>query len=64
MIDGELIIPPHHAAMGAIGAVYYARSNNLNMNHFPGISKLEEYLAGTSTEFVSLPPLKESSSRI
>ena len=49
LIDGELIIPPHHSAMGAIGAVYYARSNKLNMNHFPGISKLEEYLSGTAT---------------
>ncbi len=58
--DGDLIIPPHHSAMGAIGAVYYARDNKLNMNHFEGISKLEEYLAGTSTEFISLPPLKES----
>jgi predicted CoA-substrate-specific enzyme activase len=60
LIDGELIIPPHHSAMGAIGAVYYARSNKLNMNHFTGISKLEEYLSGPATEFVSLPPLKES----
>jgi predicted CoA-substrate-specific enzyme activase len=59
--DGELIIPAHHSAMGAIGAVYYARHNNLNMNHLPGISKLGEYLDGTATEFVSLPPLKESS---
>ena len=60
LTDGELIIPTHHAAMGAIGAVYYARANNLYMNHFSGISKLEEYLSGTATEFVSLPPLKES----
>ncbi len=60
LTDGELIIPTHHAAMGAIGAVYYACANKLNMNHFSGISKLEEYLAGTATEFVSLPPLKES----
>ncbi|MFA5818400.1 MAG: acyl-CoA dehydratase activase [Bacteroidales bacterium] len=58
--DGELIISPHHAAMGAIGAVYYARANNLIMNHFAGISKLEEYLAGATADFVSLPRLKES----
>jgi predicted CoA-substrate-specific enzyme activase len=58
--DGELIISPHHSAMGAIGAVYYARNNNLCMNHFSSIDKLEEYLLGTATEFVSLPPLKES----
>jgi len=60
LAEGELIIPAHHAAMGAIGAVYYACANKLDMNHFSGTSKLEEYLAGTTTEFVSLPPLKES----
>jgi len=60
LTDGELIIPAHHSAMGAIGAVYYARNTKLNMNCFSGISKLEEYLKGTATEFVSLPPLKES----
>ena len=59
--DGELIIPPHHSAMGAIGAVYYARTNNLEMNHLSGTSRLDEYLSGRETEFVSLPPLKESS---
>ncbi len=58
--DGELIISPHHASMGAIGAIYYARANMLNMNHFPGISKLEDYLAGATAEFVTLPQLKES----
>jgi len=58
--DEELIISPYHASMGAIGAVYYARTNNLIMNHFAGISKLEEYLAKTSSEFVSLPSLVES----
>ncbi len=60
LVDGELIIPPHHSAMGAIGAVYYARANRLDMNHFPDISSLEKYLSGTATEFASLPPLKES----
>lgn len=61
LTDGELIIPEHYAAMGAIGAVFYARSNNLQMNHLHGIAKLEKYLAASSVEFVSLPPLKESS---
>ena len=36
LTDEELIIPPHHASMGAIGAVMYARSNNLEMNQFRG----------------------------
>jgi predicted CoA-substrate-specific enzyme activase len=58
--DGELIIPPHHASMGAIGAVLYARSNGLDMNHFNGSGKLKHYLDNDSTEFVSLPPLIQS----
>jgi predicted CoA-substrate-specific enzyme activase len=60
LTDGELIISPHHASMGAIGAVYYARTHNLIMNHFQGISNLENYLAGASDNFVSLPQLKQS----
>ena len=60
LADDDLIIPAHHSAMGAIGAVFYARTNKLNMNHFHGISKLEEYLNDAATVFVSLPPLKES----
>lgn len=60
LTEGELIIPPHHASMGAIGAVMYARSNDLNMNHFSGIEKLREYLSNDSTLFASLPPLKQS----
>ncbi|TAL66427.1 MAG: CoA activase [Bacteroidetes bacterium] len=63
LTDGELIISPHHASMGAIGAVYYASSNNLNMNHFIGISKLEEYLAGASSDFINHPQLKESEAK-
>ena len=36
----ELIIPPYHASMGAIGAVMYAHSNKLEMNSFPGLDNL------------------------
>ena len=60
LTDEELIIPPHHASMGAIGAVMYARANKLDMNHFSGTDKLREYLSKDSTLFVSLPPLKQS----
>jgi len=60
LTEGELIISPHHASMGAIGAVFYARANDLNMNHFPGIIKLDEYLKIETSDFTSLPPLKES----
>jgi predicted CoA-substrate-specific enzyme activase len=60
LTENELIIPEHHASMGAIGAVLYAHSNNLEMNHFNGLGKLKEYLAADSTEFASLPQLIES----
>lgn len=58
--DGELLIPEFHASMGAIGAVMYAYSNKPEMDHFKGLQKLEEYLAKTTSSFVSLPKLKES----
>ena len=58
--ENELIIPEHHASMGAIGAVMYAHSNKLEINHFKGMGKLEEYLSVDSTLFNSLPPLTES----
>ena len=58
--EDELIVPEHHASMGAIGAVMYAHSNKLGMNHFKGMHKLEEYLSEDSTSFNSLPQLKAS----
>jgi predicted CoA-substrate-specific enzyme activase len=58
--EDELIIPEHHASMGAIGAVMYAHSNKLEMNHFKGMTALEQYLLETSSTFASLPPLVES----
>jgi len=56
----ELIIPRYHASMGAIGAVLYARRNNLDMDHTMGLEKLEAYLSAGSDIFSSLPPLKET----
>jgi predicted CoA-substrate-specific enzyme activase len=58
--EEELIIPEHHASMGAIGAVIYAHSNKLGMNHFNGLDKLNDYLESDSTVFKSLPKLLES----
>ncbi len=58
--DDELIIPKHHASMGAIGAVMYANSNGLGMNHFKGMEALEAYLSADSTSFNCLPRLVES----
>ncbi len=57
---GELIIPEHHASMGAIGAVIYAHSNKMEMNHFHGMDRLCEYLSESSTAFKSLPPLRKA----
>ena len=56
----ELIIPEHHASMGAIGAVMYAYSNGLQMGRFAGLASLEEYLADNNSAFSSLPQLQES----
>jgi predicted CoA-substrate-specific enzyme activase len=56
----ELIIPPHHASMGAIGAIMYARSNNIDTGTFNGLDKLRDYLFSDSTQFASLPQLIES----
>ncbi|MCX6329681.1 MAG: acyl-CoA dehydratase activase, partial [Bacteroidia bacterium] len=58
--EDELIVPEHYASMGAIGAIMYACFNKLEMNHFRGLEKLEQYLADDSTSFVSLPKLTES----
>jgi predicted CoA-substrate-specific enzyme activase len=58
--EPELIIPEYHASMGAIGAVMYAHSNKLGMNHFSNLNRLEEYLASDTTEYASLPRLTES----
>jgi predicted CoA-substrate-specific enzyme activase len=58
LTGNELIIPRHHASMGAIGAVIYARRNNLDMDHFGGLEKLEAYLSAGSHNFSSLPPLR------
>jgi predicted CoA-substrate-specific enzyme activase len=58
--ENELIIPHHHASMGAIGAVMYAHANKLEMNHFAGLEKLDQYLHADSTTFGSLPKLRES----
>jgi predicted CoA-substrate-specific enzyme activase len=58
--DRELIIPEYHASMGAIGAVMYAHSGNLEMNHFAGLGDLRKYLDKTSSAFASLPKLYET----
>ncbi len=56
----ELIIPTHHASMGAIGAVMYSHVNNLDVKPFKGLEELQAYLKKHASKFVSLPQLIES----
>lgn len=56
----ELIIPEHHASMGAIGAVMYARENKMDIDNYAGLGGLHDYLRVKSSSYASLPPLKES----
>ena len=58
--NDELLIPDHHASMGAIGAVIYSVMNGTRDEGFAGLDKLDEYLKRTNSSFVSLPQLKES----
>jgi len=56
----ELIIPEHHASMGAIGAVMYSQANGVQATGFDGLGKLDEYLRKSTSVYVSLPQLRES----
>ncbi len=56
---GELIIPKHHASMGAIGAVLYAlESGKISAEKIP-LQKLEEYLESGLNDTQSLPRLTD-----
>ncbi|MEI6274336.1 MAG: acyl-CoA dehydratase activase [Prolixibacteraceae bacterium] len=57
---GELIIPEHHASMGAIGAVMLAIDHPSTSKKFIGLDALDQFLAGDKTDKKYLPPLKES----
>jgi predicted CoA-substrate-specific enzyme activase len=60
--DGELIIPAHHASMGAIGAVYHILDNPPEGDiSFKGIVRLQEYLANPVADLRRWPQLKRSS---
>jgi predicted CoA-substrate-specific enzyme activase len=56
----DLIISEYYASMGAIGAIFYARNNNLFINNITGPGKLEKYLSGNTEKFMSLPQLIQS----
>ncbi len=58
--NGELLIPEHHASMGAIGAVIYARETGQIKEQTISLKKLNEYLKGG---FESAQALKKLSDR-
>ena len=58
--ERDLIIPKHHASMGAIGAVYYNIRHNQNGKPYLGTAKLEKYLESGTEKTYHLQPLTES----
>jgi predicted CoA-substrate-specific enzyme activase len=64
LTDGELVIPDHHASMGAIGAIMQIRDQPTDRVKFNGLGKLKEYLEKSEINAGSLPPLKESNTLI
>ncbi len=58
--ESDLIIPKHHASMGAIGAVYYNIRHNQNGKPYLGTAKLEKYLESGTEKTYHLQPLIES----
>ena len=45
--EGDLIIPEHHASMGAIGALYHVLDQkNASPNPYQGLKNLNDYLKG------------------
>jgi predicted CoA-substrate-specific enzyme activase len=61
--DGELIIPKHHASMGAIGAVMYGVNNAIPSEGFKGLDELQKYLESSGMSTTSLPKLIESEAK-
>lgn len=59
--EGELIVPEHHASMGAIGAVFHTLSHpDTGNGAYTGTEKLDEYLKSTIVPSTPLGKLVES----
>ncbi len=59
--EGELVIPEHHASMGAIGAVFHVLDNKQDAEtKFAGTARLDAYLEERKAEISHLEQLKES----
>jgi predicted CoA-substrate-specific enzyme activase len=56
---GELIIPKHHASMGAIGAVFNTLETNMVSSKQISLLKLNEYLKKGFENAQNLPQLKD-----
>lgn len=60
LAPGELLIPQHHASMGAIGSVIYAIESNQVKQSGISLEKLRKYLAGGNDDAQNLKPLVSS----
>ncbi len=49
LAEGELIIPEHHASMGAIGALLFSMRNRNGVPEFRGTAELAHYLTDPKT---------------
>ncbi len=58
--DDELIVPDHHASLGAIGAVIHASDMPERGVTFKGLNDLRDYLQQDGIHAKALPQLKES----
>jgi len=59
--EDELIIPEHHASMGALGALYSVLSNGRDsITKFKGLDELETYLLNTDYDNISHTQLVQS----
>ena len=54
--DGDLIIPEHHASMGAIGALFHVAASTPQAA-FKGLTELDRYLASGGSDGDHLAPL-------
>lgn len=56
--NGDLIVPEHYAAMGAIGSVLYFKKNKTELVPFKGLEPLQAFLDKTEqSKYSSLKPL-------
>jgi predicted CoA-substrate-specific enzyme activase len=59
LADGDLVVPEHHAAMGAIGAVFHARRVSEVAAGFAGLGRLADHLAKGGATDGHLDPLRQ-----